>query len=112
MARFLYVPSGKPPPTGGTKGHCKFSDENADADIEVDGVQGCINALRALRQHHRQLKIILSVGGNGQGSTYFATIARDEVLRHMFARNVRDFVDMYDFDGIDSDGNSIPTRSV
>ena len=68
----------------------------------MDGTQGCISALTNMRKRFPQLKIILSVGGAGQGSLSYALIARNDVTRLIFARSAKLLVDMYGFDGIDS----------
>ncbi|MCJ1242969.1 hypothetical protein MMC30_000165 [Trapelia coarctata] len=84
-------------------GTISLSDEVADTEIEVDGAQGCIQALTQLKRQYPSLKIVLSIGGGGTGSAHFPRIASDNTLRTIFARSARTLVDMYDFDGIDID---------
>ena len=54
-----------------------------------------------LKQRHPHLKVILSIGGGGQGSAHFPIIASNDIARQVFSRNVKEMVDMYGFDGID-----------
>ena len=70
--------------------------------MEVDGTQGCIKALTQLKDQYSELKIILSIGGGGQGSADFAPIASNHTARMIFASTAKGLVDMYGFDGIDS----------
>ena len=76
--------------------------------MEVDGVHGCINALNQLKQANDHLKTVLSIGGGGQGSAHFPAVAQSEFVREAFARNVRDTIDTFGFDGVDSTLPSIP----
>ena len=80
----------------------QLSDEYADAQIEVDGTNGCLNALNNLKQQYPLLKIILSIGGGGPGSAPFAEVATNGTKRTTFAMSARALVDEYGLDGIDS----------
>ena len=85
-----------------TQANCpmKLSDEWADLEVDVDGTQGCIAALRNLKQQHPQLKIILSIGGGSpEGSGHFARIASQTVTREIFARSARELCQLHGFDG-------------
>ncbi|KAF2836276.1 glycoside hydrolase family 18 protein [Patellaria atrata CBS 101060] len=84
-------------------GSIYFSDEWADSQIEVDGVHGCLQACAALKKRSRVLKVILSIGGGGQGSEPFAAVAHDAEKRKVFARSALDIVLKYGLDGIDID---------
>ena len=78
----------------------KLSDEWADLEVDVDGTQGCIAALRSLKQQHPQLKIILSIGGGSpEGSGQFARIASQTVTREIFARSAKELCQLHGFDG-------------
>ena len=71
----------------------------------VDGTNGCLNALNALKQHQPHLKVILSIGGGGPGSAPFAEVASNRTTRDTFAISARALVDEYGLDGIDSTSN-------
>lgn len=79
----------------------QLSDEWADSQIEVDGTQGCLRSLVRLKQEHPHLKIILSVGGGGQGSSSFSDVASDPLRRDTFARTALELVTAFGLDGID-----------
>ena len=83
----------------------QLSDEHADLEIDVDSTQGCISALTNLKRQHPEfagLRIILSIGGGGQGSAQFARVAGNITARHIFATSAKDLVHQYGFDGVDS----------
>ena len=80
----------------------QLSDAYADAQIEVDGTNGCLNALTNLKQQYPLLKVILSVGGGGPGSAPFAEVASSGTTRNTFAMSARALIDEYGLDGIDS----------
>lgn len=69
--------------------------------MEVDGAKGCLGSFMALKQQHRHLKVILSIGG-GAGSQNFATVAANAALRDNFGRSAKGLVEAADLDGIDS----------
>ena len=85
----------------------KLSDPYADTEVEVDGVRGCMRALTNLKQRYSHLKVILSIGGGGQGSAHFPIIASSNIARQVFSSNVKELVDMYGFDGVDSQSQKI-----
>jgi len=80
-----------------------LSDEWADTQLEVDGSQGCLRSFAALKQQHSHLKLVLSIGGGGQASQNFATVASNPSTRTRFADSARTLVNQYGFDGIDID---------
>ena len=61
------------------------------------------------RARRPNLRVILSIGGAGRGSGAFATVAAHPQLRLVFARNLREWVELYNFDGVDS--NNSQSRS-
>ncbi len=77
-------------------------DEYADLQIEVDGKLGCLAALVSLRAQFPQLKIILSIGGGGEGSANFAAVAAGATSRIAFAKCAKEFVERFELNGIDS----------
>ncbi|KAI9776126.1 MAG: hypothetical protein M1835_005600 [Candelina submexicana] len=80
-----------------------LSDEWADSHIEVDGTRGCLRAFALLKQRYSYVKLILSIGGGGAASQYFALVASNQTARHTFAYSARQLIDSYGFDGIDVD---------
>lgn len=60
------------------------------------------SALRALKQKHPQLKILISVGG-WDYSTYFSDIASTSARREAFAQSCLEFILEHGFDGVDLD---------
>lgn len=48
------------------------------------------------------LKVVLSVGGGGEGSKPFAGVACDPAKRDQFARSSLELVQRFGIDGIDS----------
>lgn len=80
----------------------QHADEYADLQIEVDGKSGCLAALFSLRAQFPQLKIILSIGGGGEGSANFAAVAAGATSRVAFAKCAKEFVERFGLNGIDS----------
>ncbi|RPB19669.1 hypothetical protein L211DRAFT_591992 [Terfezia boudieri ATCC MYA-4762] len=80
-----------------------ISDEWADTQIEVDGTHGCLQAFGKLKLEYKHLKVILSVGGGGNGSQHFAQVASDASSRGIFANTAKQLVVQYGLDGIDID---------
>lgn len=77
-------------------------DEYADLQIEVDGKLGCLAALVSQRAQFPQLKILLSIGGGGEGSANFAAVAAGATSRMTFAKCAKELVERYGLNGIDS----------
>ncbi|KAL9030287.1 MAG: hypothetical protein Q9196_001584 [Gyalolechia fulgens] len=84
-------------------GFIYLSDEYADTQITVDGTQGCLNALKNLKQQHPNLKTLLSIGGGGEGSGPFASMASSTTARENFASSAKHMLDTYGLDGLDID---------
>ena len=61
-----------------------------------------MSSLALLKQQHPHLKIVLSIGGGGQGSADFAAVARNDYTRSLFVANVKNLIDAHNFDGVDS----------
>jgi chitinase len=49
------------------------------------------------------MRVVLSVGGGGEGSKPFAGVARDPACREQFARSSLALVQQFGIDGIDSE---------
>jgi chitinase len=70
--------------------------------MEVDGVNGCLNACVALRKSTSGIpRILLSVGGGGKGSEHFSAAASTPENRRRFAETARELVLRFNIDGID-----------
>ena len=80
--------------------------------MDVDGVKGCIEALQQLKQTHEHLRVVLSIGGGGQGSQHFPAVSQTEYSRQNFAQSARGIVDAHGFDGIDSKLANPPSSST
>ena len=78
----------------------QLSDEWADAKAPVDGVNGGLGSLMHLKQRHRHLQVILSIGG-GNAASVFPAVAANTLLRDNFARSARGLVEASGLDGID-----------
>ena len=61
-----------------------------------------MNSLAELKKKYNMLKVVLSVGGGGEGSKPFAGVARDPAKRDQFARSSLELVQRFGIDGIDS----------
>lgn len=79
----------------------KLSDEWADAQAPIDGVQGALGSLIHLKQRHPHLQVMLSIGG-GSCSGIFPAIASNALLRDNFAQSAFGLVEASGLDGIDS----------
>lgn len=94
----------------------QLSDEWADAQIDVPGYEdvpaakGCLNSLAELKKKYNMLKVVLSVGGGGEGSKPFAGVARDPAKRDQFARSSLELVQRFGIDGIDSESMFRPAQ--
>lgn len=56
-----------------------------------------------LRKENAQLKILLSVGGWNMGSYEFSSMINDSAKRARFVQNSIEFLEKYDFNGLDLD---------
>ncbi|KAI1803162.1 glycoside hydrolase family 18 protein [Daldinia bambusicola] len=83
-------------------GTLRLLDEFGDLTKDVDGEKGCLRALAKLKQQKPSLKTLVSIGG-GSGSVEFPTMAASSTGRATFARSCKEFVDEYQFDGVDID---------
>ncbi|KAK4221021.1 glycoside hydrolase family 18 protein [Podospora fimiseda] len=93
-------------------GTLRSLDPYADFTKPVDDTNGTIQALLNLRSSHPTLKIILSIGGGASsGTTEFPALASKPETRLAFAKSSKEWVDRYNFDGIDIDWEH-PTTST
>lgn len=80
----------------------QLSDETADRNISCDGVNGCLESFRRLKQAYPYLTLVLSIGGGGPASDPFPGVAADPRRREIFGRSAKVLVDQLGFQGIDS----------
>lgn len=78
---------------------------------EVDGEKGALAALAKLKRNNPKLKTIVSIGG-GTGSKEFPALAASRDARETFARQVRQFCDRHEIDGVDSKMIFYPTKDT
>ena len=69
---------------------------------DVDSLRGNFHQLIILKESHPHIKTFISVGGY-TWSTQFPACAMTTTSRQIFARSCIDFVDEYQFDGVDID---------
>ena len=68
----------------------------------MDGVQGGLGSLMHLKQKHRHLQVVLSIGG-GTAAETFRIVAGNALYRDIFARSSLGLVEASGLDGIDSE---------
>ena len=90
-------------------GTIKLGDYYADVDKwypgdswEPGSLRGCFHQLQILKANNPHLKTFISVGG-WTWSTYFSNIALTQESREIFAASCVDFIQEYEFDGVDLD---------
>ncbi|KAI1991316.1 hypothetical protein LOZ54_002193 [Ophidiomyces ophidiicola] len=82
-------------------GTVRLGDEWADEQMPVDGTQGCIRAFTQLKEQHKGMRVLLSIGGGGTGSQHFAAVAKDPIALRTFIYSAKNLVDRFDLDGLD-----------
>ena len=80
-----------------------LSDEYADDQIEINGMKGCLNDLRSVKERYPHIKTLLSIGGGGKGSVPLPAVAANPEARSKFAWTAEEMVETYGLDGIDVD---------
>ncbi|RMH72312.1 MAG: T9SS C-terminal target domain-containing protein [Gemmatimonadetes bacterium] len=92
-----------------TTGTIQLGDPYADIDRYYEGdcwdegcLRGSFHQLQLLKAAHPHLKTLISVGG-WTWSTYFSDIALTEESRSTFAASCVEFIQEYEFDGVDID---------
>ena len=80
----------------------KLSNEDKHMEQEVDGAYGCLGSLITLKRENPHLKVLLSIGGGGNSSENFSSVAAAASTRDTFARSAVSLVKNGGFDGIDS----------
>ena len=56
-----------------------------------------MNSLAELKKKYNRLRVVLSVGGGGEGSKPFAGVARDPAKRDQFARSSLELVQHFQY---------------
>jgi chitinase len=56
-----------------------------------------------LKAQNSNLKVLIAIGGWGQGSLRFSNMAKDPTKRTNFVTSVVNFVEKHGFDGLDMD---------
>jgi len=90
-------------------GTIKLGDYYADVDKwypgdswEPGALRGCFHQLQILKANHPHIKTFISIGG-WTWSAYFSDVALTEESRQVFAASCVDFIQEYQFDGVDID---------
>jgi chitinase len=74
----------------------------ADGGISIDPT--LVEPALISGAHAAGVKVLITIGGaNDAGAAAFSTVAKSEVLRKAFAKNVHDFVTANGYDGVDID---------
>ncbi|KAM3529209.1 hypothetical protein NHJ13051_002034 [Beauveria bassiana] len=85
-------------------GIVNLGNEWADIRAPVDGVDGGLGSLMQLKQQHRHLKVLLSIGGPAAAGV-FVSIASTPATRHNFAHTAAGLVMASGLDGVDISWN-------
>nr|CAD7425113.1 unnamed protein product [Timema monikensis] len=72
-------------------------------DEDYDIVKGGYRSVLGMKRVNPSLKILISIGGWVEGTRKFSQMAGSAYNRREFIRSVLQFLDMYDFDGLDLD---------
>ena len=83
------------------EGALNCADEFVDFQLAVDGTNGCLNAWTQLKAPYLNLKVILSVGGEGASSKRFAWVGAEAQRRERFSSSAKHLLQLYNLDGID-----------
>ncbi|CAH0716963.1 unnamed protein product, partial [Brenthis ino] len=70
-------------------------------DLEKDGGKGGLKRIVALKEKHKHLKIIVSIGGWNEGSAKYSKMAGDPKLRNVFVKSAVNFLTIHNLDGLD-----------
>ncbi|CAH0716961.1 unnamed protein product, partial [Brenthis ino] len=70
-------------------------------DLDEDGGKGGFKRVAALKEQHKYLKTIVSIGGWNEGSIKYSKMAANPRLRSIFVKSVVKFLITHKFDGLD-----------
>lgn len=79
-----------------------WADRGDSWNDQGNNLYGCFNQFRKLKQQHRHLKLLLSIGGWTYSSN-FAPATSTAEKREAFAKSAIDIVENYGLDGLDID---------
>jgi chitinase len=84
--------------------HVNYAFATIDSDTWSPRIQNP-DALKELisKAKATNTKVLLSVGGGGDGSKYFSVMATQDSTRTLFARNLASIITQYGLDGVDID---------
>ncbi|OAX77329.1 hypothetical protein ACJ72_08375, partial [Emergomyces africanus] len=100
-----------PPPSSLNLGHVSHifyafaCNEWVDENQPVDGTEGYLRAL-VQRKRNTDIKMLLSIGGTGNGgdivgSKHFAAVARNKTAVERFISSAKELADKFHLDGFD-----------
>ncbi|XP_041982984.1 endochitinase isoform X2 [Aricia agestis] len=72
-------------------------------DTELDEEQNGFRNFTSLREKYPDVKYMVAVGGWAEGGAKYSRMVAQKSTRMTFVRSVVDFLDKYDFDGLDLD---------
>lgn len=72
-------------------------------DLEDNYGKGGYVKLNKFKQSHPHLKVTLAIGGWNEGSLKYSKLAADPERRKQFVKNALEFIQRYNFDGLDLD---------
>jgi chitinase len=68
--------------------------------VKQKKIKALLQRLIDLKQHNKNLKVIVSVGGWKTGSLIFSIIANNVASRAQFTQSVVEFLQQYECDGV------------
>lgn len=81
----------------------KVASDDTYLDLKEKGGLGAYERFNKLREKNPQLKTLISVGGWNEGSRKFSALAKKSANRATFVQSAVDFVQKYNFSGLDLD---------
>ncbi|KKZ62186.1 chitinase [[Emmonsia] crescens] len=77
-----------------------LSNEWVDEHQPVDNTKGYLRAL-VQQKRNAQIKVLLSIGGSGEGSSHFAAVTRSPAAVEKFMSSAAELANKFDLDGFD-----------
>ena len=72
-------------------------------DLRDNYGKGAFERFTGLKRQNPKLKTLIAIGGWNEGSIKYSNMAQSESARKVFVDSVVDFIEKYDFDGLDLD---------